>query len=272
MAPYQNTRSGLHSSQQVQEEPPNEDTSSDSSFTSQVGDEQPLQNTRAKSSPQVEDKQPYQSKPSLQARDERPCYLLNIHPEIRNEIYRLVLVSNGVIEVASADTPPMDPPLLRTCSQIRTEARGIFYKENKVRFTVKNYDIRKIVAWLDRSAARHDLLANAHLALSVSSDWVFCWYALLNWAYAYREGRCGRLTLDASSIAPNDVHTKDADRLEAIAMFDAVENNSAARRFKFDANFLRDTLLTYHGNHMNGGIWWDHPSFPPPSDLYLHFL
>jgi hypothetical protein len=251
MAPYQNTRSGLRSSQH--DEQPNEDTHYDSLSRSQVDDEQSSENISG-----------------LQVEDEQPCYLLEIHPEIRNEIYRLVLVSKDPIEVAATDTPPMDPPLLRTCSQIRTEARGIFYKENKVNFAVLDYDIRKIVDWLDRSTARHDLFANAQLALSVSSRWVYCWHALLNWAYAYHQGRCGRLTLDSSSIAPNDAHAKEADRLEAIAMFDRFEKRPVGGSLKYHDNFLRNTLLAYHANHMRGGIWRDHPSFPPPINRYYY--
>ena len=79
------------------------------------------------------------------------CHLFELSPELRNTIYRLALVSNNTIEVGAADAPPMDPPLLMTCRQIRREARGIYYQENTVNFTALDYDVRKIVTWLDRS-------------------------------------------------------------------------------------------------------------------------
>jgi hypothetical protein len=96
MTPYQNTRSGLRSNQQVQDEQPTQNTvntRSDSSSSSQVKDEQPTHTTRSslrsnlrfKSSPQVEGKQPYQSTSTPPVRDEQPCFLLDMHPEIRNE-------------------------------------------------------------------------------------------------------------------------------------------------------------------------------------------
>jgi hypothetical protein len=171
MAPHHNTRSGLRASQQVENEQPIEDTrsslrsrsSSHSESSSQVEDDQPCQNTRT---PQVEEKQ--------------PCYLLNIHAEIRNEIYRLVLVSEDKIRVGVHDAPPMDPPLLRTNRQIRSEARGIFHKENRAEFAVLNYDIRKIIAWLDLSLIHHSLYANTRLELSVTDQYTICWYNLHN--------------------------------------------------------------------------------------------
>jgi hypothetical protein len=127
MASYQNTRFGLRASQKVENKQPIQNTRSGSSSSQRVEDVQSSRNTPI---PQVEDKQ--------------PCFLLDAHPEIRNEIYRLVLVSE--IEVAAADALPMVPPLLRTNSQIRSEARGIFYQENRVKISVLSYNISKINA------------------------------------------------------------------------------------------------------------------------------
>jgi hypothetical protein len=127
MASYQNTRFGLRASQKVENKQPIQNTRSGSSSSQRVEDVQSSRNTPI---PQVEDKQ--------------PCFLLDAHPKIRNEIYRLILVSE--IEVAAADALPMDPPLLRTNSQIRSEARGIFYQENRVKISVLSYNISKINA------------------------------------------------------------------------------------------------------------------------------
>ena len=299
MAPHQNTRSGLRSSQQVQDEQSHKNNLSGSrpahksktrsqiktkaparapvsksktsrhtrkpspvhALSTKVEDAKPDQNksssSRSKSSPLIEVEQPYKSASSLQVEDKQPCYLLDAHPEIRNEIYRLVLVSDGRIEVGADDALPLDPPLLRTNRQIRSEARGIFYKENTVKITVLDYDVRKIVKWVDQSPAHHDMCTKMHLQLFVSSSWIYCFHAMLNWAYAYFQGRCGRLTLESSSLAPNDANAKDVNRLEVIAMFDALENHPLVGRSKSDPDTVRMTISHHHGNNMKGTLWWD---------------
>jgi hypothetical protein len=270
MAPYRNSRSASSSSQQAQDERSHKDNLSGSRLSTQVKDAKPNQNKssssrpRSKSSPLIEIEQPYKKVSSLQVEDRQPCYLLKAHPEIRNEIYRLVLVSEDPIEVGASDAPPMDPPFLRTCSLIRFEARGIFYKENTVKFTVVDYNIRRIVRWFDLSPSHHDLCTKIHVQLSVSHKWVYCWSALLNWAYAYRQGRCGRLTLDSSSVAPNNAHATESDRIQAVSLFDIAD-----RHLKSHVDDFRGALDQYHMSSMRGtnSIWWDHPT---PLDPYYY--
>lgn len=62
--------------------------------------------------------------------------------ELRVEIYRSILVSsgpimlpsNGITSLRSCDGNPRDVALLRTCTQIYTEATNILYGENQFRF------------------------------------------------------------------------------------------------------------------------------------------
>lgn len=69
------------------------------------------------------------------------CHLLDLPPELRNLIYRSVLVQNRDIDVRSQGFDV--PPLLSTCKKIRKEARSIFYYENT--FAVEVYDFDTII-------------------------------------------------------------------------------------------------------------------------------
>ena len=247
MAPYQNTRSGLRASQKVENKQPIQNTRSGSSSSQRVEDVQSSRNTPI---PQVEDKQ--------------PCFLLDAHPETRNEIYRLVLVSE--IEVAAADSLPMDPPLLRTNRQIRSEARGIFYQENRVKISVLNYNISKINAWLGLSSAHRDMYANAQLVLSVTNQNTICWYNLRYWVYQYNRGRCPRLTLASSSLATDHIHATDRDRRPAIGLFDVADAHLASGS---DFHTTHVALEQYRTSSMSPNvdthrIWWNSSDLPPP--------
>ncbi|KAK5716898.1 hypothetical protein LTR17_016270 [Elasticomyces elasticus] len=60
--------------------------------------------------------------------------LLDLPPELRNQIWRYVLHEQNAIPVSSAAS--QQPALLRTCHQITNETRGIFHNENTFRITV----------------------------------------------------------------------------------------------------------------------------------------
>jgi hypothetical protein len=64
--------------------------------------------------------------------------------ELRNRIYREVLVPEPYIYLSQDDYGPQ-PPLLRTCTQIRTEAMGIYYLENNFRAYIFEFDLRKLL-------------------------------------------------------------------------------------------------------------------------------
>jgi hypothetical protein len=206
------------------------------------------------------------------------CHFLKLSPELLNTIYRLVLVSDNAIEVKVTDAPPMDPPLLRTCRQIRREARGIYYQENTVNFTVLDYDIRKIVAWLDLSSAHHDLYSNAQLTLSISSHSTVCWYHLHYWIFMYRMGRITRLTRASSSVATGSdgIQHNEGDRSLAIGLFDLAESHLAAGS---DSQTIHAALEQYRKNVMrphpvHHRIWHNlpDPPFPPRRSPTGRFL
>lgn len=76
-------------------------------------------------------------KPGKQAT--QPPGLLTISAELRNLIYEYVLIKSKRISLRNHRSH-QQPDLLRTCRQIRTEAIGIYYKDNKFAFAVHHYD------------------------------------------------------------------------------------------------------------------------------------
>jgi hypothetical protein len=198
---------------------------------------------------------------------------LNFEAELRNEIYRLVLVSKPIV-VEIADAPPVDHPLLKTCRQIRTEARGIYLRESKLIFAVRNLDIRKVVVWLDRSPAHpdvHSMYANAQLALTATPKDRSSWAFLRYWAFLYRAGRCPRLTSASFNARSDATHYLPArDQLQAISLFDVAESHLMSDLNTFSAaleRYREDFMAPHENNHR---IWWGcsfTPEFPPPLPL-----
>ena len=67
------------------------------------------------------------------------CRLLELPAELRNRIYREVLITGGCIDVTRESIS--QPPLLRACRQIRAEAKSIYYLENRTFYIdVPNFD------------------------------------------------------------------------------------------------------------------------------------
>ena len=68
--------------------------------------------------------------------EEQPSPLLRLPAELREHIYRYVLVNDEPIAIPSQSwtlgfpLDPSDPPFTCTCRQIRSEALAIFYSEN----------------------------------------------------------------------------------------------------------------------------------------------
>jgi hypothetical protein len=63
--------------------------------------------------------------------------LLTIPGEIRNQIYRHVIVSDSKIRITN--TPIPEPALLKTCSTIRRETIAIYYLENSFDIDCPNW-------------------------------------------------------------------------------------------------------------------------------------
>lgn len=87
-----------------------------------------------------------------------------------DRIYRYALVQEGNLYVGPDRRLPATPALLQTCKQIRAEASSIFFAENSLVVFVRNFDIRRVVRWLDLSPARDELYRNSEVVLKVFLD------------------------------------------------------------------------------------------------------
>jgi len=88
--------------------------------------------------------------------------------EIRNTIYRLVLIESHNIDLAETGVP--EPGLLETCRRVRAEAKGIFYLENTFNVSFNEYDPTQILRVIAR---KHQVgkLPKSHFATDFKPKW-----------------------------------------------------------------------------------------------------
>lgn len=84
-------------------------------------------------------------------------HFFRLSPELRNEIYRLVIPTGCSFYIddryASPDTGA-EPAVLRTNRQIRNEAITIYYQENEWNFPMRNFDAGCYIEWSWKSPFR----------------------------------------------------------------------------------------------------------------------
>lgn len=137
-------------------------------------------------------------------------FLQKLPAELRNEIYRLVLVENSddhpvqnLSRLYDNASPTLDPPLLKTCRQIREETSTIFWQENMFFIEILNCDVSGLIRWLNMAQSHKNapltilLRFKTHYANLLGSGrsgrWANPWDNLLLWVQAYLQGRCHRL-------------------------------------------------------------------------------
>lgn len=77
-----------------------------------------------------------------------PSALLELPPELRNDVYRLVLCNGNPVSVTATNLP--EPPLLAVCKQIRDEAVQIYYSENTFHIEDEDYECTALQLWTRR--------------------------------------------------------------------------------------------------------------------------
>ena len=92
---------------------------------------------KGRSKPKDRNNNSKESATSPLPRDSTKPTFFDLPGEIRNEIYRLDLITHQNIVVRVGDT--IEPPLLFTCHKIRTEATQIFYLENGWTFDLPHW-------------------------------------------------------------------------------------------------------------------------------------
>lgn len=134
--------------------------------------------------------------PDLPPEPER-CAFLSLPPEMRNRIYRFALVETGDISIPATGSLPAEPGFLSTCTQIRGEASGIYYKQNNFVFTVHNHNAEQFIEWCRSSKRR--LRAKQSFCINKSTNWP----NLVHWLECYYHGHCpGAEPLKDRSLNP----------------------------------------------------------------------
>lgn len=127
-----------------------------------------------------------------QTYNSRESRLLSLPPELRNAIYREVLLENGVVRITN-EARPAPPSLLQVNRQIRKEATAIYYKENTLRFCIWKFDAGVYITWSQLFTFHGEF----------STRWSFegprNWENLLQWVEASYTGKCTKLQRSSTS-------------------------------------------------------------------------
>lgn len=93
---------------------------------------------------------------------------LDLPAEVRNNIYFYAVTGIPVCPDESLDYPLSafdEPPITRTCRQIRSEALAIFYGENSFRFDAAATEMGTLRTWIQHLGIRANLLCNVEYKL-----------------------------------------------------------------------------------------------------------
>lgn len=109
--------------------------------------------------------------------------LLRLPPELRNQIWRLVLLCPQLLLVTTQAGPLIEPGLLRTSKALRDEAIRIFYLENTFLMPVDDSKGSILTRWLRSSSYRAKPTTMIELATSTN------WANLKQWLKDTFEGK-----------------------------------------------------------------------------------
>jgi hypothetical protein len=114
--------------------------------------------------------------------------LFTLPAELRNEVYRLVIMKNERIGVPEETS--MEAALLCVCKQITVEATYIFCCENEFHFELHDWDYSGLQAFVDRALLLHNIESPICRTknTSVSSGAVFNREKFLKFLRYYHEG------------------------------------------------------------------------------------
>ena len=118
--------------------------------------------------------------------------LCKLPGEIRNSIYRYVLLRNEIIfDLADIHAAT---PLLRASSQLRDEAKVVFYSENKfviTRVTDQQSDVEKFLEWVGKDNTHHLPLILLRTKPPVKWSKVWALYGYYRGEEGLRSGEAG---------------------------------------------------------------------------------
>ncbi|KAF7186355.1 hypothetical protein HII31_12286 [Pseudocercospora fuligena] len=113
------------------------------------------------------------------------CHLLNLAGELKNRVYRMVLLTDDRAPIIVSSRGYEKPALLQTCKEVRREAFSIFYYENQFGIEVPDYDIAIPMKFMDslnqiwrlprshslRIKVRQDKITAHYLQISSRPNW-----------------------------------------------------------------------------------------------------
>ena len=156
--------------------------------------------------------------------------LLELPGEIRNRIYRFVLVCDNRIEVHAG--APLEPALLSVCREVRTEAIKLFYVENKFTLVISNFNKAVPCAWRAVRKRFPSMPRTATFRLKPTNT-TRSWPNLLDWLRAIHAG---------DAAWPEDPTTQFASRngLECLVTFTtlAIATKCRSRTWQETAEIL----------------------------------
>ncbi|EME84624.1 uncharacterized protein MYCFIDRAFT_195623 [Pseudocercospora fijiensis CIRAD86] len=120
------------------------------------------------------------------AKDEQKCRLLTLPGELRNRIYRLVLLTANNEKISISSTGFSRPALTRVNKQVRRETLKIFYYENRFKTTIHAFHpalLRKFIACICTADSElEQRLLSYTLSVPLDSP---SWSNLMAWAKEY---------------------------------------------------------------------------------------
>lgn len=121
--------------------------------------------------------------------------LLTLPPELRNQIWREVLLFPAPLLVNGPSGPLMQPGLLRVSKALRQEASGIWYMENEFIVQIDDFDATAWKRW--RNSALYRKEAPTCLRIPASTNWS----NLKQWLKDVLEGQSAGITEPPASDA-----------------------------------------------------------------------
>ena len=129
--------------------------------------------------------------------DNSKSRFLSLPAELRNEIYRLVLVEDKRLNIKK--DLPTQPGLLRACRQTRQEGLDIYLQDNYFVFYINHFDASTYLQWC-RASRKH---IGCHHGFVVANS--ANWDNLLDWLEAYYHGECKGTTVQNEASRMGEV-------------------------------------------------------------------
>lgn len=185
----------------------------------------------------------------MAAAQSTPCRLLGLSAELRNKIYRDVLLEKNWIQVDTRGWPApvravrtdtnvfAQPGLLRTCRQIRAEASSIYYLMNTFGFDVLDCDAEKVIAFCKQSGVhwktmRLDTMIGTYC---VSSPDEVVWSNLWTWLEAYHKGEAPHDKCNCDEVSNSEAVEEKQGCCVLTKMFDFIDELDGRRSMQWQS-------------------------------------